>query len=98
MENVALRGAKLKNTDFMYGCVIYTGQGIESFKAHTYIAFVILNTSKLNSHVNYRVTIQLVANLPLTSKQKFHFGLARPGQSRPKRNFSFEVNRRFATS
>ncbi len=25
-DNVALRGAKLKNTDFMFGCVIYTGQ------------------------------------------------------------------------
>ena len=46
----------------------------------------------------YRVTIQLVGNLPLTSKQKFHFGLARPGQARPKRNLSFEVNRRFVTS
>ena len=39
----------------------------------------------------YRVTIQLVANLPLTSKQKFRSGLARPGQARPKRNFWFEV-------
>ena len=28
----------------------------------------------------YRVTIQLVQNLPLTSKHKFCFGLARPGQ------------------
>ena len=35
----------------------------------------------------YRVTIQLVQNLPLTSNQKFRFGLARLGQSRPKRNF-----------
>ena len=26
----------------------------------------------------YRVTIPLVQNLPLTSKQKFRFGLARP--------------------
>jgi phospholipid-translocating ATPase len=25
-ENVALRGAKLKNTEFMYGCAIYTGE------------------------------------------------------------------------
>ena len=30
----------------------------------------------------YRVTIQLVANLPLASKPKFHFGLARLGQAR----------------
>ena len=35
--------------------------------------------SSLVTHQIYRVTIQLVANLPLTSKQKFHFGLARPG-------------------
>ena len=46
----------------------------------------------------YRVTIQLVANLPLTSEQKFRFGLVRPGQARPKGNFCFEVNRRFAKS
>ena len=30
----------------------------------------------------YRVTIQLVTNLPLTSKQKFRFGLARSGQAK----------------
>ena len=41
----------------------------------------------------YRVTITLVQNLLLTSKQKFRFGLARAGQV--KRNFCSEVNRRF---
>ena len=46
----------------------------------------------------YRVTIQLVANLPLTSEQRSRFGLARPGQARPKRNFCYEDNGRFATS
>ena len=46
-------------------------------------------------HNRYRVTIHLVQNLPLTSKQKFHFGLACPDLARPKRNFSFEVNGRF---
>ena len=30
----------------------------------------------------YRLTIPLVQNLPLTSKQEFHFGLARSGQAR----------------
>ena len=45
----------------------------------------------------YRVTHHVVQNLPLTSKQKFSFRLARPGQARPKRNFSFAVNRRFCT-
>ena len=34
-------------------------------------------------------------NLPLTSKKKFRFGLVRPGQTRPKRNFCFEVKGRF---
>ena len=48
--------------------------------------------------VLYRVTITLVQNLLLTSKQKFRFGLARAGQVRPKRNFWFEVNGRFATT
>ena len=43
----------------------------------------------------YRVTIQLVQNLQLTSKPKFRFGLARTGQGRPKRNFGFEVTGRF---
>ena len=46
----------------------------------------------------YRVTIQLVMNLPLTSKQKFRFGLARTGLDRPNRNFCFEVNEGFDTS
>ena len=46
----------------------------------------------------YKVTHQVVTNLPLTSKQKFRFGLARPGQARPKQNFCFEVNRRFVTA
>ena len=44
------------------------------------------------------MTILLVQNLPLTSKEKFRFGLASPGMTRPKRNFSFEVNGRFSTS
>ena len=46
----------------------------------------------------YRVTHQVVTSLPLTSKQKFRFGLARPDLSRPKRNFCIEVNGRFCTS
>ena len=45
-----------------------------------------------------RVTHQVVANLPLTAKQKFHFGLARPGQAGPNRNFCVEVHGRFATT
>ena len=43
----------------------------------------------------YRVTQHVVRNLPLTLKQKFPFGLARPGQARPKRNLCFEVNGMF---
>ena len=46
-------------------------------------------------HLMYRVTHHVVQNLPLTSKHKFRFGLARPGQARQKRNFCFEVNGRF---
>ena len=46
----------------------------------------------------YRVTIQLVTKLLLTSKQNFSFGLARPGEARPKQNFYFEVSGRFVTS
>ena len=46
----------------------------------------------------YRVTIPLVKNLQLTSRQKFRFGLACPGLARPKRNFCLEVNWRFCTS
>ena len=44
----------------------------------------------------YRVTIPLVQNLLLTSKQKFR--LACPGLARPKRNFCFSVNGKFSTS
>ena len=41
----------------------------------------------------YRVTHQVVTNLPLTSKHKFCIGLARP-----KRNFCSDVNGRFVTT
>ena len=39
---------------------------------------------KINRHFMYRirVTHQVVANLPLTSKQKFRFGQARTGQAK----------------
>ena len=43
----------------------------------------------------YRVTIQVGPNLPLTTRQKFRFGLTRPGWARLKRNFCLEVNGRF---
>ena len=43
----------------------------------------------------YRVTHHVVQNLLLTSEQKFCFALACPDPARPKRNFWFEVNRRF---
>ena len=58
------------------------------------------HVSQLQSHVqhNYRVTRLLAQNLLLTSKVKFRFSLARPGQAKPKRNFCLEVNRRFCTT
>ena len=43
--------------------------------------------------LHYRVTHHVVQTLPLTSKQKFCFGLARLGQARPKRNFLFLIQR-----
>ena len=50
-------------------------------------------TDNISYEPEYRVTIQLVQNLPLTSKQKFRFGLARPHGL----DICFEVNRRFCT-
>ena len=41
----------------------------------------------LNSVHKYRVTIQLVANLLLTSKLKFRFGLAWPSQAKAEHLF-----------
>ena len=46
----------------------------------------------------YRVTHQVVTNLPLTSKHKFRFGLVRSGQANHKQNFCSEVNGRFITT
>ena len=51
--------------------------------------------NELYFNLLYRVTIPPVQNLPLTSKQKFRFGLVWPGLARLKRNFCFEVNGRF---
>ena len=46
----------------------------------------------------YRVTHRVVTNLPLTSTQKFHFGLACPGLARPKQYFCVDVSGRFVTT
>ena len=46
----------------------------------------------------YRVTHLLDSNLPLTSEQKFRTGLSCPDLARPKRNFCFNVNRRFEST
>ena len=71
---------------------------IQSF-LFCFVQIALLRTSSTKNPVSiYRVTIQLVANLLLTSEQKFGLGLARPEQARPKRNFCLEVNGRFATS
>ena len=49
-------------------------------------------------HNFYGVAHQVVMNLPLTSKQKFRFGLACLGLARPKWNFCYDVNGRFVTT
>ena len=46
----------------------------------------------------YRVTHLVDSNLPLTSKQKFCFGLAWPDLDRPKRDFCFDVNGRVGST
>ena len=43
----------------------------------------------------YRVSQHVGSNLPLTSKQKFSFGLPCPDLARPKQNLCFDVNGRF---
>ena len=51
---------------------------------------------QLNYFSHCRVTHLVDSNIPLTSKQKFRFGLAiLSGQARPIRNFCFDVNGRF---
>ena len=71
-------GTKLQST----GRVYYTWD----IRAYLFVLGLVF---LLIYYKRYRVTIQLVQNLPLTSKPKFSFGLARPVQSRPKRNFCF---------
>ena len=56
---------------------------------------VFSRTSKIFFILHYRVTHHVRQNLLLTSKQELSFGLAWPGQARPKRNFCFDVNWRF---
>ena len=82
-------------------------------KAAEYDAWIInigegdqVNQSKLTSNAAIRgytsgcsyLGCESVTNLPLTSKQKFRFGLVCPGQARLKRNFCFDVNGRFVTT
>ena len=73
--------------------------GFVGVKRHNFESEIDKKEGEGHVHVrmemDYRVTIPLVQNLPLTSKQKFRFGLAMPGQIRPKRNSSFEDNGRF---
>ena len=51
--------------------------------------------AKMQAGRSYRMTQHVGSNLPLTSKQKFCFCLARSGQVMPKRNLCFDVNGRF---
>ena len=44
------------------------------------------------------MTHRVEPNLPLTSKQKFRFGLAWPDLDRPERNLCFDVNGRFGST
>ena len=57
--------------------------------------YQIVDMKKSQTHPYYRVTIPLVQNIPLTSKPKFHFGLACPGLARPKWNFCLAFKGRF---
>ena len=57
------------------------------------MCFISFKPINLGAYEQCRVTDQLVQNLLLTLKQKFHFGLACPSLARPKRNLCFEVNK-----
>ena len=48
-----------------------------------------LNSPVTDEEVHYRVTHQVVASLPLTSKQQFHFGMPWPGLAKSKQNFCY---------
>ena len=68
------------------------GVAVLQFSEYTFYA---RQPSLFHHFINYRVTHHVRQNIPLTSKQKFRFGLARPAHARPKRNSCFDVNRRF---
>ena len=55
-------------------------------------------TRKIEKYSRQDRVTQGVPNLPLSSKQKFCFGLAWPGLTRPKQKLCFEVNGRFGTT
>ena len=55
-----------------------------------------MGTCSTRARFFYRVTIQVVYNLTLTSKQKFHFSMRAPIYYVLKQNF--DVNRRFVTT
>ena len=57
-----------------------------------------LFTNFLNAKGIYRVTHHVDSNLPLTSKQKFHFGLACLDLARPKQNFCSDDKGRFEST
>ena len=72
------------------------GNFYEAHQMYRYMALVYIITIIYHEiQCFYRETHQVVTNLPLTSKQKLCFGLARPVQARPKQNFCFAVNGRF---
>ena len=59
------------------------------------LTFMLMCYARYSILITYRVTITLVQNLPLTSNQKFRFGLTCPALAMPKRNLCFEINRCF---
>ena len=63
----------------------------DQVRFNTFKIFVSISKRK----EKYRVTITLILNLQLSSRQKFRFGLTCPALARPKRKFCLEVNMRF---
>ncbi len=78
LENVALRGTELRNTDFVYGCAVYTGHDTKMSRNSKMTSNKFSTVEKSMNRYLVFYLILLLLEVLLASVLKYQVGLDRP--------------------